>query len=61
MRACQPNNAAPGTRCNHCRYWFGRCCHALALMEGNYTAPATCSHFVTETAPPLRLSEAVQW
>ncbi len=61
MRACQLNDAATHSkRCTLCRYWFGRCCHALALMEGDHAAPANCSHFITETAPPLRLSEGAR-
>lgn len=49
------------TRCHNCRYWFERCCHALALLEGNNTAPSRCSHFVVESAAPRRMMEVTSW
>ena len=45
------------TRCHNCRYWFERCCHALALLEGDDKAPGACAHFVIESAQPHRLME----
>lgn len=41
-------------RCPNCRYWFERCCHALALMDSE-KALASCQHFVSEksAASPL--------
>lgn len=39
-------------RCHKCRYWFDRCCHALALLEGDDKSPGACLHFVTEAASP---------
>jgi hypothetical protein len=45
------------TRCRQCRFWFERCCHALALLEGNDQAPQQCVHFLTGGAPPHRVME----
>lgn len=45
------------SRCRKCRFWFGRCCHALALLEGDDKTPCACVHFVTENAPSHRLME----
>ena len=44
-------------RCQKCRYWFERCCHALALLEGDDKSPGACLHFVIESAPPHQLME----
>lgn len=48
-------------RCLHCRYWFERCCHALALMEGDDQHPAKCSHFVIDTAQARPAMAATPW
>lgn len=48
-------------RCQHCRYWFERCCHALALMEGDDQRPAKCSHFVVDAPQPRAAAEASPW
>lgn len=32
-------------RCDSCRYWFERCCHALALADGSDQKPQNCGHF----------------
>lgn len=45
-------------RCHSCRYWFARCCHALALLEGDDRQPMRCSHFMVESARPAPLMEA---
>lgn len=37
-----------GPRCHQCRYWFERCCHALAQRDGDNRTPARCHHFATE-------------
>lgn len=45
------------SRCRKCHFWFERCCHALALLEGNNHSPCACQHFVTEHAPPHLMME----
>ncbi|MGE5515344.1 MAG: hypothetical protein ACM31D_05930 [Bacteroidota bacterium] len=57
--AQQIHHATTGdtTRCRKCRFWFDRCCHGLALLEGGNILPNECHHFVTEHAPPHRLME----
>lgn len=37
-------------RCDTCRYWSKRCCHALALREHNDDNPPTCHYFTNEMA-----------
>lgn len=44
-------------RCRKCRYWFERCCHSLALLEGDDKSPGTCLHFVVESARPHQFME----
>lgn len=46
-----------GMQCPHCRYWFQRCCHALALIDGGDKSPGACLHFVTQGTPPHPLLE----
>lgn len=43
-----PRDTADTRRCQECRYWFERCCHALALLEGEDREPVRCHHFATE-------------
>lgn len=38
-------------RCDDCRYWFERCCHALALADGSDRTPRSCCHFARPPAP----------
>jgi len=45
-------------RCGHCRYWFERCCHALALAEGADRAPIGCGHFTRAVPIPRPGMEA---
>lgn len=52
---------ASPSRCQACRYWFERCCHALALLEGNHKQPSKCLHFVSEMAPPPRVLTTESW
>jgi hypothetical protein len=49
------------TRCQTCRYWFERCCHALALIEGDDQQPTKCSHFIIEITPIADLLESARW
>lgn len=50
----------PCAHCQLCRYWFERCCHALALLEGKDKKSDNCGHFVTEASPPRPLLQAAQ-
>jgi|GEM_PF-4520350 hypothetical protein len=43
-----PKTDSDTRRCQQCRYWFERCCHALALLEGDNHEPCRCHHFATE-------------
>ena len=47
-------------RCRSCRYWFERCCHALALMEPTEQR-SHCRHFVNERTTPTPLLETASW
>jgi hypothetical protein len=47
-------------RCQACRYWFERCCHALALQEGNHHHPPKCMHFVSDMTPPVGAAGAAR-
>lgn len=49
------------TRCHNCRYWFERCCHALALIEGDDLQPKNCNHFIIEATPLAQMLETAQW
>ncbi|MBC7952455.1 MAG: hypothetical protein H7Z12_11640 [Rhodospirillaceae bacterium] len=35
-------------RCENCRYWSERCCHALALRDHDHHHPLTCHYFTSE-------------
>jgi hypothetical protein len=35
-------------RCTDCRYWSERCCHALALRDGDNCHPPACQYFTRE-------------
>lgn len=36
--------------CKDCRYWFERCCHALAKREQGDLNPLICHYFTAEIA-----------
>ncbi|MBC7905733.1 MAG: hypothetical protein H7Y60_03170 [Rhodospirillaceae bacterium] len=37
-------------RCDDCRYWSERCCHALAQREHDNDDPSNCHYFTNQMA-----------
>jgi hypothetical protein len=54
---------AANQHCHTCRYWVGRCCHALALRERDYLnpdAPDRCFYFAVDVKRLIGGTEPVR-
>ncbi|HLO77796.1 MAG TPA: hypothetical protein VK196_15170 [Magnetospirillum sp.] len=56
-----PQRTASAAHCHDCRFWFERCCHALALLEGASAQPSGCTHFTIQAPAAQRTVETLPW